>query len=478
MPNFDEEIFFASAAELGARLRKREFSCVELIRAFCDRLEHLGPRYNALALSLREPAIRQANDVDGDFKRERFRSPLHGIPFGAKDLLAVNGQITTWGAKPYAAQVFQYDATVIRKLQRAGAILIGKLAMVELAGGGGYRFANASLFGPGLNPWDRSRWSGGSSSGSGSAVAAGLVTCALGSETSGSILTPSAYSGVTGLRPTYGLVSRYGAMPLSWTMDKVGPMCRTVEDCAAMLQIISGKDNLDPASAGKSFYYSPRLPQELKGMRTGFTAVDFEQYAEPATRHAFRQALDVVRAVGLDLREVKMADLPYGPVTGTVISAEGSSVFEPLITSGRIDQLADKRQIAGMKAALEMPARDYLKAMRIRRLIQQELNRMLTDVEVLVAPARYTIANKIVEPLDRSWTPTPAPSSIGLRPLIPAGNLAGLPALSLPCGFADGMPVALQIVGRPWSENTLLTIGKEFQSRTDWHRRRPRTAIS
>src|SRR5918998_6302104 len=200
MPDFGDDIWFAGILDLNKRLRAKEFTATELARAFCDRLEKLGPRYNALALSLREPAMRKAKDVEGDINRERFRGPLQGIPFGAKDLLSVAGEITTWGAKPFAAQVFDYDATVITKLAKTGAILTGKLAMVELAGGGGYRFPAASLFGPGLNPWERSRWSGGSSSGSGSAVAAGLVPWAIGSETSGSILTPSAFCGITGLR--------------------------------------------------------------------------------------------------------------------------------------------------------------------------------------------------------------------------------------------------------------------------------------
>src|ERR1700693_4026143 len=235
MANFSDDIFFASISEPSAKLRAREFSCVELTRAFCDRLERVGPRYNALALSLREQALRQARDVDRDLKIDRTRGSLQGIPYGVKDLLAVEKHPTTWGARPYAAQVFDYNALVIEKLNKIGAILIGKLAMIELAGGGDYLSAAASLTGPGLNPWDRTRWSGGSSSGPGAAVAAGLVTFAIGSETSGSILTPSAYCGVTGLRPTYGLVSRYGAMPVAWTLDKLGPMCHSAEDCGLVL---------------------------------------------------------------------------------------------------------------------------------------------------------------------------------------------------------------------------------------------------
>src|SRR5271170_198221 len=271
-----DDIFFATITEINQKLIKKEFSAVELAKAFCDRLESIGPRYNALALSLRKVALSDAKDVDGDIKRERLRGRLQGIPFGAKDLLAYAKHPTTWGAQPYAGQVFDYTATVLKKLSKHGSLLMGKLAMVELAGGPGYRYANASLTGPGLNPWDRSCWSGGSSSGSGIAVAAGLVTYALGSETSGSIITPAAFCGVTGLRPTYGLVSRHGAMALSWTMDKIGPMCRSAEDCGLVLQAIAGSDSKDPGSADKSFYYTPQYSRKLGDLRVGFAPSDME----------------------------------------------------------------------------------------------------------------------------------------------------------------------------------------------------------
>ena len=472
MAAFGDDIFFASITEINARLRAKEFSATELARAFCDRLERLGPRYNALALSLREPAMRKAKEVDGEIKRDRFRGFLQGVPYGAKDLLAVKGQITTWGAKPYAAQVFDYDATVVRKLDRAGALLIGKLSMVELAGGGGYRYANASLFGPGINPWDRTRWSGGSSSGSGSAVAAGLTPFALGSETSGSILTPSAYCGVTGLRPTYGLVSRHGAMPLSWTLDKIGPMCRSAEDCGLVLQAIAGGDGNDPGTAGKGFYYAPQFARELKDIVVGYSPVDFDEGADPAIRGVLREALDTIRKLGVQLKETAMPNVDYGPAIGTIISAEGASVFEQLIVSGKVDQLADKKQIAGLKAGLDIPARDYLKAMRLRRLLQQGFRELLTGIDAILAPSRYTVASKLADPLDAAGS-RPPPKPPGFRNLIPASNLAGLPALSLPCGFVDNLPVAVQFVSRPFTENLILSIGKEFQKVTDWHRRRP-----
>src|SRR5271154_2702929 len=274
MPSISDDIFFAGITEINQKLTKKEFSAVELARAFCDRLETIGPRYNALALSLRKDALRDAKDVDGDIKRERLRGPLQGIPFGAKDLLAYAKHPTTWGAQPYAEQVFDYTAGVLKRIQKHGGLLTGKLAMVELAGGPSYRYASASLTGPGLNPWDPTRWSGGSSSGSAIAVAAGLVTFALGSETSGSILTPSAFCGVTGLRPTYGLVSRRGAMSLAWTLDKIGPMCRSAEDCGLVLHVIAGPDVEDPGSARKGFAYVPQFDRKITDFTIGYAPVD------------------------------------------------------------------------------------------------------------------------------------------------------------------------------------------------------------
>jgi aspartyl-tRNA(Asn)/glutamyl-tRNA(Gln) amidotransferase subunit A len=473
MPELSEELYFSTITEWNAKLKAKQVSALELARAFAARLEKLGPRYNALALPLTERALKKAKAVDDDIKRDRFRSPLLGIPFGAKDLLSVAGVPTTWGAKPYAAQIFDYDATVLQKLDKVGAVLIGKLSMVELAGGGGYRFPAASLFGPGINPWDRGRWSGGSSSGSGSAGAAGLVPFAIGSETSGSILTPSAYCGITGLRPTYGLVSRHGAMPLSWTMDKLGPMCHSAEDCGLVLAVMAGSDSNDPGSAGKSFYYAPEFARKMEDIRVGYAPVDFAEWAEPSARPAFEKALADIRALGVKVVETKLPEFPYRAVVDTVIEAEAGSVFEPLIRSGKVDELADKKQIAGLKACLGISAPDYLKAMRIRGEIKQAFRRLYADVDILLAPARYGPATKLSDPLDAGITGRPIPQTPGMNVLIGAGNLLGFPALSLPCGFADKLPVAIQLVGLPFSENMLLTIGKQYQTHTDWHRRRP-----
>jgi aspartyl-tRNA(Asn)/glutamyl-tRNA(Gln) amidotransferase subunit A len=256
-------------------------------------------------------------------------------------------------------------------------------------------------------------------------------------------------------------------------MDKIGALCRSAEDCGIVLQTIAGKDGNDPGSAGKSFYYAPQFARDLKTVRVGYSPADFEQLPDPAARPAFLAALEVVKSMGVNLVEVKMADLPYDAVARTVIAAEGSSVFEELIESGKVDELADKKQIAGLKAGLEIASRDYLKAMRVRRLIQQEFRRVLTGVDILAAPTHFRTALKINEPLDRAPASGSAQARSGLASLIDASNLAGLPALCVPCGFSEGLPVALQFVSRPFTENLILNIGAEFQKRTDWHRRRP-----
>src|SRR3954447_24075396 len=405
--------FFATLSQLNAALKDGKFSAVDLVRAFSERLHQLGPRYNALALRLPQEALRRAQSVDKDLKAQRYRGLLQGIPYGVKDLLAFAGQPTTWGAKPYAGQVFDYNATVIDKLAGAGAELTGKLAMVELAGGGGYRFPSASLTGPGLNPWDRTRWSGGSSSGSAAAVAAGLVTYAIGSETSGSIVTPASFCGVTALRPTYGLVSRYGAMALSWTLDKVGPFAHTAEDCGLVLQVIAGKDSKDPGSAGKSFYYTPQYARPMKDLKIGYAPADFADRAEPSARTAFAAALAAVKETGAQLVETKLPQFPYGPVLSTILNAEMGSIFEPLIASGKVDELADQPQIAGLKASLDVPAKDYLKAMRIRRLIQTEFSRLFGEVDLLLAPGRPGPAVRADQSLDAPGFEPPADAPPG-----------------------------------------------------------------
>lgn len=468
----EAEIPFASITELNAALRARRISSLELTKFFGKRLEKFGSVYNALACSLVKEGKKQAKDADWELKRERFRGPLQGVPYAAKDLLAVAKYPTTWGAKPFADQVFDYNATVIAKLAGEKAVLIGKLSMVELAGGGGYSSAAASLQGPGLNPWNKQYWSGGSSSGSGAAVAAGLIPYALGSETSGSILTPASYCGVTGLRPTYGLVSRHGAMALSWTLDKIGVLARSAEDCAWVLHAMAGGDEADPGSAGKSFYYTPQYYQNFNDWKIAYSEIDFAEWPDEPLRPALQNALAVCKSIGASMVESKLPDFPYEPIIGTIIDSEAASVFEMLIRSGRVDQLADQSQIAGLKASLTYTAVDYLKAMRLRSRIQAAFREMLAGVDLLIAPTHFSLPERADQPFPEDKPKRPEQKGVGAG-LVKASNLCGLPAITVPCGFANGLPVGLQIVGGPFSENRMLAFAREFQKRTDFHRHRP-----
>src|SRR5271167_277866 len=262
-----ESLLYASVGELAKQIQSKQLSPVELTKSYLERSEKLGPKLNAYARLTPTLALEQAQAAEKEIQRGHYRGPLHGIPYAAKDLLAVKDIPCTWGAKPYAEQVFHYDATVIEHLHNVGAILVGKAAMIELAGGLGYTYASASLQGETRNPWDTSCWTCGSSSGSGAIVAAALAGFAIGTETWGSIVCPSAFCGISGFRPTFGRVSRFGAMALAYSMDKVGPMCRTAEDCQLVLRVLAGHDPRDLSSlpaAEASLPASSRLPNPLR----------------------------------------------------------------------------------------------------------------------------------------------------------------------------------------------------------------------
>ena len=352
--------------------------------------------------------------------------------------------------------------------------------MVELAGGGGYRYPNASLQGPGRNPWNTDRWSGGSSSGSGAAVAGGLVPFALGSETSGSIGTPSAYCGVTGVRPTYGLVSRYGAMALSWTLDKIGPMARTADDASLVLEAIAGPDADDATSSGRR--YRPldarAAKSAVKKARIAFAEEDVEDHASPETKAALAKGVEEFRRiVGSFGRATLPADLPYGPMVGTVYGAEGATIFAELIEGEHFEELVDARQKAGLRAALDIRARDYLQAMRLRTTLARSFAEIFQGADAILSVGRAITATPITQPLDSPPTtasnpqPSKRPGNLGL---IPAGNLAGVPAVFFPCGFAtDGLPVGLQLVGPLFSEPLLLALVSAYQRETGHHTKRP-----
>ena len=468
----EESVFFLSVSELAARIRAKRLKPTDLVAGCLDRLERLGPKYNAVAALMRESAMEEARAAERELARGRDRGALHGIPYGVKDLLATKGVPTTWGAAPYRDQVFDHDATVVRKLRDAGAVLVAKLAMVELAGGMGYNHANASFTGPGLTPWNTRFWSGGSSSGPGAAVAAGLVPFAIGSETSGSILTPAAFCGVTGLRPTYGLVSRHGAMALCWTLDKLGPLGRTADDCALVLAAMAGPDPLDESAVARGFRHARPVP--LAGAKRPRLAVPkgVTEKVQPAVRENFEAALLAFGGEVELTRDVEWPDLPWGPAVGTIVGAEGAAAFLDLIESGRVQQLTCPADRAGGYSSLLLPAVDYLQAMRLRRPMKQAMARLFERFDAVVAPTRASVAY----PADRNFEDA-YPGVSGGPPLIPAGNLCGLPALALPDGFGEnGLPTSFQLMGPAFSEALLVRLGHAYQQRTDWHTRRPPAA--
>lgn len=463
----EKDIAFASIRQLSALIKAKKISPVELTKIYIERLKKYGEKLGAVVTITEELALKQAKQAEKEIMSGKYRGLLHGIPFGAKDLLATRGIPTTWGAEPYKNQVFDYDATVIKKLYNAGAILVAKLAMVELAGGMGYDDADASFTGPGRNPWNLNFWSGGSSSGSGAAVSAGLVAFAIGSETSGSILTPSAFCGITGLRPTYGLVSRHGAMALSWTLDKLGPMCRTADDCGIVLSAIAGYDPNDETTLKIDFKYSTKLLPKRKlkiAVIKGTT-----DKAQPEVKKNFEESLKVISEFATLEYDVEFPDHPWGIVVGTIVDAEGGSAFYDLIISGKISELRNKRDKVGGYSMLQVSAVEYLNAMRLRKKMRKALEEFLSKYDAIVAPTRASVAYPIGVDFDKAY-----PGISGGPALIPAGNVAGVPAICLPNGFGqNNLPTSIQFMGKALSEKTLIQIANAYQDRTHWHLKRP-----
>lgn len=459
----DEQRLFLSVVEMGKALRAKKISSVELTRAYISRLQQRGKELNAVAEMTEELALRQAEEADRLLARGQTKGPLHGIPYGAKDLLSAKGFPTRWGSPAHKNQTFDFDATVITRLREAGAVLTAKLAMVELAGGGGYEYANASLHGPCKNPWNLNHWAGGSSSGSGAAVAAGMVGFAIGSETWGSITVPAAFCGISGLRPTYGRVSRYGAMALSWTMDKIGPMARSAEDCALILQAIAGYDSNDPSTTDIPFRYSftkwRRYP-----FRLGLLKTNYEQAAN--AQKAFDSVLELFKKRNYAMQDVQLPDHPYNEAADLIITAEAASAFENLIRSPQLNELVDKAQVHGLLAGMAVQAVDYLRAMRVRTIAIRDINRLFEQVDVLIAPTLLQGALPIDKNFNETWRYMGGNGGFS--------NLAGLPSISVPMGFTSaGLPLGLEIIGAPYQEEKILALAQIFQSETGWHKQHP-----
>lgn len=459
---------FSPIPTLAQALRSGETTATELARMALERLDTHGRALNAVVTLTEEQALREAALADAELAAGVDRGPLHGIPWGAKDLIAVPGYPTTWGSAPYREQTFDDEAFVVTRLRAAGAVLVAKLAMVEIAGGMGYGQPNASFTGPCMTPWNTDGWSGGSSSGSGAAVGAGTVGFALGSETWGSIVSPAANCGVSGLRPTYGRVSRRGAMALSWTLDKLGPLAHSADDCGLILAAIAGRDPGDDTSADRPFTWnaSPTTPRRSSGFRFGVLH-DAGRNVQPEVAANFNASLDVLREFGT-LEEVTLPDFPYNEAAGAIVQAELSSAFEDLLLSGDVQQLtAPEDRVRGL-ISLAIPAHVYLRAMRIRRLIARAMDEVLTPFDAIVSPTMQTVAS----PIDRNFEAYFSRSE--RSPIGAAANLAGLPGIAIPNGFGQrGLPTSLLFTGRAWDEHTVLAAATAYQQHTDWHTRQP-----
>ena len=458
------DLIYKPIRELHSLIVKKKISPIEITTTFLDRLEELSPVYNSVVTVVRNTALEEAKVLEKEALQGSIRGLLHGIPYGAKDLLATkNGIPTTWGAECFKKRCFNYEATVISKLRLRGAVLIAKLAMIELAGGMGYYQPNASFTGPCKNPWNIEAWSGGSSSGSGSAVGAGLVPFAIGSETWGSILSPANNCGVTGLRPTFGRVSRFGSMPLSWSLDKIGPLALSSDDCGIVLENISGKDPNDDSSQNEIFKYSDHPP--VKGKLAVITEAVKE--ADTDVQENFIESISVLKT-WFDIEEIKIPEFPYHEATRIIMLSESASIFEDFTEQGLADTLTAPEDKYGPYARTSILAKDYIKALRIRKLTNKEVIPIIKNFDAVIAPTRNSAATGISENF-RGATKGSGKDVMGA-----IGNLLGLPAVSIPNGFTTNkLPTGLQIMGIPNSENTILSIANKFQNEVPWHKYHP-----
>lgn len=448
-----DDLAFEPVTRLAALIRRREVSSTALTRMYLARLKSHGDTLKCVVTLTEDLALAQAARADKDLQAGRYHGQLHGIPWGAKDLFATKGIRTTWGAKPYENQLLDLDATVVERLRDAGAVLVAKLSMGSLAQGGVW-FGGSTK-----NPWNLERSSSGSSAGPAAATAAGLVGFSIGTETLGSIISPSSTCGAVGLRPTYGRVSRYGAMALSWTMDKVGPICRTVEDCALAFNAIYGPDGRDESVVDAPFTWEPDAP--LSRLRVGYLKSDFESATPPANaseevRKRFegrlagmKEALQVFRAAGAHLVPVDLPDFPTQAIR-FILSAEAATAFDDLTRTRGVEQLTE--QGPGdwpntFRSSRFVPAVEYLRAQRARTLLMRRYDALMSTCDVFL-------------------------SATGGASLV-ATNLTGHPALCLKAGFVDKMPWALMVTGRLYDEATVLRVALAYESATTWHTMHP-----
>ena len=431
------DLLWAEIPTLAALVKSKQVSCVELAELFLNRLQEIDPILHCVISYTEERALNQAKALDAELAEGKWRGFLHGIPYGVKDLCAVKGTKTSWGAMPYKDQVIEVDAAVVQKLDAAGAVLVAKTTLGALAMG------DVWYGGKTLSPWNTERGSSGSSAGSASAVGAGALPFAIGSETLGSIVSPSRRCGNSSLRPTFGRVSRYGAMALSWSMDKLGPICRSLQDTALVLDAIEGADGLDLDCVDHSFE-SPGATS-IEGWKIGYSAKVFDN----SENHG--HVLDQLKGLGAELVEVDLPDYPVWPMM-VILFAESACAFDELTRSNRDDELVEQGPQAwpnSFRAARLIPAVEYIRAQRLRTLLMRDTAQALAGVDAFVAPAGDF-------------------HSLGIT------NLTGHPSLVAPCGFAENqMPRAITFIGHPYDEARLIALGSAWQAVTDYHEKRP-----
>ena len=440
LPENLEACAFMTVPELAHLIRTRQVTSEALTRMYIDRLKRYQDQLQCVVTITEELAIQQARKADMEIARGQYKGLLHGIPWGAKDLLSVPGYKTTWGATPYKDQMIQKKGTVVRKLEEAGAVLVAKLTLGALAWG------DVWFGGKTRNPWDIEQGSSGSSAGPGSATAAGLVGFSIGSETWGSIVSPATRNGVTGLRPSFGTVSRAGAMALSWSMDKLGPMTRSVEGAAIVFEIIRGSDNLDRTVRDIPFIYPSK--RGVRNLRIGYVASAF---ADSLVSKNDKASLEALKDIGLNLIPIELPEFPTGALS-FVLQAEAAAAFDELTRSNNDDEMVRQVQNAWpnvFREARFIPAVEYINANRARTLLNQKMSEFMNSIDVYIIPSFFE------DNLLRT-------------------NLTGQPCVVLPNGFNEkGRPTSISFIGGLYGDGKVLAVAKAYQEATSWHKNYP-----
>ena len=455
--------------QLAPLIHARSVSPSELTEAYLAAIERLDPVLNAYITVTADQARADARQAEADIGRGDWRGPLHGVPLGIKDLFDVAGVPNTMGSKILADNVPARDATLVEKLRSAGAVVLGKQNLHEFAFG---ITSENPHYGAVRNPWNVDRVPGGSSGGTAAATAAGLCAAGIGSDTGASIRAPASFCGIVGLKPSYGRVSRAGALPLAWSLDHAGPLARSVADCAVLLQVIAGFDARDPGSSRDPVPdFSVDLGQGVRGLRIGVPSDYFFDIVEPDVDRCVREAINMLVGLGAEVEEVRLPSAKHSQVAGNVImSTEAARWHADWLRDRPADYGADV--LARMRGGLRVLASEYLQSQQLRTLLQQEFATAFEHVDVVVGPTVPLVAPPIGRTLEPGGPLNVPPRSIANRTTVPC-NLTGMPALSVPCGFSDGLPVGLQIMGPAFSEPLVLRVGAAYEAATAWHRQRP-----